>query len=43
MLPPAGPGRYRLAVGLYDPLTGQRLDAPETVDDSITLAEIRSR
>lgn len=42
MLPPAGPGRYRLAVGLYNPLTGQRLDAPGD-SDSIILTEVRAR
>ncbi len=30
--PDAAPGRYRLAVGLYDPTTGQRLTTPDGAD-----------
>jgi hypothetical protein len=40
-LPPEmKPGIYQLAVGLYDPVTGSRLVAPGTLDNSVVLTEI---
>jgi hypothetical protein len=39
--PTAPPGVYRLAVGLYDPATGQRLAAPDGADQITLDAEIR--
>jgi hypothetical protein len=38
--PELGPGRYRLVVGLYDPVTGMRLAAPDSMDNSAALLEI---
>jgi hypothetical protein len=40
-LPPGmARGKYQLAVGLYDPLTGARLAVPGTQDNSVVLTQI---
>jgi hypothetical protein len=41
-LPPEiGPGRYELVVGLYNPLTGERLTVPGRADNTVLLTELR--
>ncbi|MCX6031207.1 MAG: glycosyltransferase family 39 protein [Chloroflexi bacterium] len=38
--PDAPPGRYQLAIGLYDPTTGQRLTTPERADRLLLEAQV---
>ncbi|MCB0166529.1 MAG: phospholipid carrier-dependent glycosyltransferase [Anaerolineae bacterium] len=38
-IPDLPPGRYTLRLGLYDPITDQRLPAPDAPDDAVTLTE----
>jgi hypothetical protein len=34
------PGRYELLVGLYDPLSGQRLPVPDSAENTVRLLQL---
>jgi hypothetical protein len=39
--PDAPPGTYRLAIGMYDPATGQRLTTPDGADQIVLDTEVQ--
>ena len=41
--PDASPGTYRLAIGLYDPATGERLKTPDGADQVVLASPVRVR